>query len=72
MVKKQFSHQYIHSVIYDVKTDGAVVVSQLGERSLLTPEVHSSNPVIGKQPTLTITFIEKAKTNKKEFGTGPF
>ena len=47
---------------------GAVVVAQLVERSLPIPEVHSSNPVIGKiyiEHLFTINCIEKTKINKR-------
>ena len=43
---------------------GAVVVAQLEERSLMIPEVHNSNPVIGKiyiQHFLTCNCIEMTK-----------
>ena len=43
-------------------------MAQLVEQSLPTPEVHSSNPVIGKiyiEHWLTVNCIEKAKINKK-------
>ena len=43
-----------------------VVVAQLVERSLSTPEVRGSNPVIGK-----FICIEKMKIKKKEAGKGP-
>ena len=45
---------------------GKVVVAQLVERSLSTPEVRGSNPVIGK-----FICIEKMKIKKKEAGKGP-
>ena len=35
--------------IYKLLINGAVVVAQLVERSLLIPEVCDSNPVIGKK-----------------------
>ena len=52
----------------------AVVVPQLVERSLPTPEVHGSNPVIGKKIHLmfSVNCIEKTKIKKKEAGIGPF
>ena len=34
--------------LIQLKSSVAVVVAQLVERSLRTPEVHDSNPVIGK------------------------
>ena len=50
-----------------------MVVAQLVERLLPIPEVHGSNPVIGKNLYLTITVncIEKSKIKKKEAGNGP-
>ena len=42
----------------------AVVVAQLVKRSLPTPEVHVSNPVIGKV-LIIINCIEKTKIKKK-------
>ena len=44
-----------------------MVVAQLVKRSLLTPEVRSLNPVIGKTfyYVRTINFIEKTKVMKK-------
>ena len=45
--------------------------SQLVERSLRTPEVRSSNPVIGKI-LFIINWIEKTKEKKKEVDNGPF
>ena len=48
----------------------AVVVAQLVEWSLLTPEVHGSNPVVGKLYILS-NVLEKKKT-KKETENGPF
>ena len=47
----------------------AVVVAQLVEQSLLTPEVCSSNPVVGKK---YIDCIENTKKNKRRAGIGPF
>ena len=46
---------------------GAVVVAQLVERLLPIPEVHGSNPVIGKKIycTFTVNCIEKTKIKKK-------
>ena len=49
---------------------GKVVVAQLVERSLSTPEVRGSNPVIGKF-ICTINCVEKTKIKKKEAGKGP-
>ena len=43
---KQFSSQYDRGIIYD---HWAVVVAQLVEQSLPTPEVRGSNPVISKK-----------------------
>ena len=47
-----------------------MVVAQLVERLLLTPEIHSSNPVIGKFYLLSIEFrkllvIERTKMKKE-------
>ena len=50
---------------------GEVVVVQLVERSLPTPEVRGSNPVIGKF-ICTINCIEKTKIKKKEAGKAQF
>ena len=51
-----------------------MVVAQLVERSLLIPEVHGSNPVIGKIyiKHFTVNCIEKTKIKKKQAGNGPF
>ena len=52
----------------------AVVVAQLVERSLPIPEVHGSNPVIGKN-YLYSTFVSCQlciENNEKEAGDGPF
>ena len=46
-----------------------MVVAQLVEQSLPIPEVHGSNPVIGK---FTVNFIEKTKRKRKEADSGPF
>ena len=45
-------------------------MAQLVERSVLIPEVHSSNPVIGKNLywTFTVNCIEKTKIKKKRPG----
>ena len=48
----------------------AVVVTQLVEQLLPIPEVHGSNPLIGKN--LNIYCIEKTKIQEKEAGNGPF
>ena len=54
----------------------AVVVAQLVEQSLPTPEVRSSNPVIGKiyieHLLSTVLKFEKTKIEEKEAGNGPF
>ena len=50
--------------------DGAVVVAQLVERSILSTEDRGSNPVIDK--LLYRTFVHKKKIKKKEAGYGPF
>ena len=53
----------------------ALVVAQLDEQSLPTPEVCGSNPVIGKiyirYLFVSVNCIEKTKI-KKETGNGPF
>ena len=55
-----------------------MVVAQLVEWALPIPEVQGSNPVIGKNLYLYLTFIycqlciEKTKITKKEAGYGPF
>ena len=52
--------------------DWGVVVAQVVDRSLPTPEVHCSNPVIGKNLywMLTVSCIEKTKKKIKETGNG--
>ena len=48
-----------------------MVVAQLVEQSLLTPEIRSSNPVIGKILASNLStnyLIEKIKTKKKRPG----
>ena len=55
----------------------AVVVAQLAERSLMTPEIRSSNPDIGNkifQMQLIICQLQsrKDKNKGKEAGNGPF
>ena len=53
----------------------AVLVAQLVERSLPIPEVHSSNPVVGKiqiEHLLTVNCIEKTKIKKKRQGIALF
>ena len=47
-----------------LESHGAVVVAQLVERSLLTPEIRGSNPDIGKVLSTNCT-IEKTKIKKK-------
>ena len=52
-----------------------MVGAQLAEKSLPTPKVSSSNPVIGKlyiKYLGTVNCIEKAKIKEKEDGIGPF
>ena len=49
----------------------AVVVAQLVEQLLPTPNVRGSNPVISKI-YITVNCIEKTKIKKKEAGNGPF
>ena len=49
----------------------AVIVAHLVERSLLTPEVHGLNPVIGKiyiEQCLLSTVLKRQKINKKRPG----
>ena len=48
----------------------AVVVAQLAERSLPTPEIRRSNPVVGVVCQLYFN-IEKTKINEKEAGNSP-
>ena len=51
----------------------AVVEAQLVEWSLLTPEVQSTNPVIGKIEHLFNGHnIEKTEKEEKEAANGPF
>ena len=53
----------------------ALVVDQLVERSLPTPEVRSLNPFVANfyiEHLLTVNYIEKTKINEKEAGSGPF
>ena len=53
----------------------AVVLAQLVERSLPTPEVHGSNLVIVKLLYRTFGFLQlkiKVENNEKEAGNGPF
>ena len=49
-----------------------VVVAQLVERLLPTPEVRSSNPVIYMEQLLTVNCTETTKIKKKEAGNGLF
>ena len=69
--------RYSKSVL-TTTTIWAVVVAQLVERSLPTPEIRGSNPVIGKllyqtfNCLSTVSCIEKTKLKKKEAGNGPF
>ena len=52
-----------------------MVGAQLAEKSLPTPKVSSSNPVIGKlyiKYLGTVNCIEKTKIKEKEDGIGPF
>ena len=53
-----------------LKINGAVVVAQLVERSLLTPEIHGLNPVIGKNLywMFFVNSIKKTKIKKKRPG----
>ena len=53
----------------------AVVMAQLVEQSLLTPDVRGSNPVISKLHIVhlfTVNCIEKTKIKKKEAGNTIF
>ena len=57
------------------KNERAVVIAQLVERSLPIPEVHSSNPVIGKiyiEHLFSVNCMEKTKIKKKEAWNGRF
>ena len=52
-----------------------MVVVQLVEQWLLTPEGRGSNPVIDNfyiDHLITVNCIEKTKIKKKEAGNGPF
>ena len=49
----------------------AVVVAQLVERLLPTPEIRSSNPNIGKFYLPIVHLNIKDKTKEKEAGNGP-
>ena len=52
-----------------------MIVAQLAERSLSTPEVRGSNAIIGKiciEHLFTINCIEKTKVKKKEAVNGSF
>ena len=49
----------------------AVVVSQLVERSLTTPEIHGANLNIGKVLSTSCNLIEKYENKEKEAGNGP-
>ena len=56
---------------------GEVVVAQLVERSIPIPEVHGSNPVVGKNLfisniCLLSTVCWKDENKEKEAGNGPF
>ena len=65
---KSFSLQCSETDKLNLGTTLAVVVAQLAERLLLTPEVYSSNPAIDKiyiDDSFTANFIEKTKINKK-------
>ena len=50
----------------------AVVVAQLEEPSLPIPDVHGSNPVIGKIYIEHFLSVLKRQKSRKEAGTGPF
>ena len=60
-------HYLGESSFTNYKPSWAVVVGQLEERSLLTPEIHGSNPIIGKILS-TYCIIEKTKIKKKRPG----
>ena len=49
-----------------------VVVAQLANRSLLTPEVRGSNPVIGEVLLNIVNSFEKTKIKKKRLGMAHF
>ena len=49
----------------------AVVVAQLVERALPTPEIRSSNPNIGKVLSTNCELNRKDKNKEKEPGNGP-
>ena len=53
---------------------GAVVVAQLAERSLPTPEIRGSNPDIGNISNIFICQLlsRKDENKEKEAGNGPF
>ena len=57
---------YLQKLTDNKCSNRAVVVPQLVERSLPTPEVHGSNPVIGKKIHLmfSVNCIEKTKIKK--------
>ena len=53
----------------------AVVVAQLAEQSLMTPEIRSLNPDIGNenfQMYICQLLFRKDKNKEKEAGNGPF
>ena len=52
-------------VVSKITRAGAVVVAQLLDRSLLTPEIRGSNPDIGKSLSTNCT-IDKTKTKKED------
>ena len=51
-----------------------IVVAQLAERSLPTPEIHGSNPAIGKFYSLSTVshLFWKDENKEKDAGNGPF
>ena len=70
-------HMLSHSPFSDQSDKGsrAVVVAQLVERLLLTPEVHGSNQITGKfyiKHLFTVNTIENAKITKKRPGMAHF
>ena len=62
------------SITTRMRGRGAVVVAQFVERSLPIPEVHGSNPVIGKKNILNIYYqlYWKDKNKENEARNGPF
>ena len=69
-----FKISHRQNLISNIFTVWAVVVAQLVERSLLTPEVRGSNPVIGNNLywIFSVNCIEKTKIKKKRPGLAHF